>query len=482
MLTAPVIFMVVTATSFPVELRPMGSVGLDLSVSNVDWADVAENIAGYVPVSIVLADLGSAGAILAATLISTFAEMAQLAMMHRDPSVIDIAANVVGASLGTAISAHWTIKSPSFRINRWKAVAAAVMAALIAYGVWITSAIGLNARGATSLGTIEAHWKLDEIRSPIAEDSSGHGLNGKARGEPLRMPGVVGGAVQFDGAGDYIDAGQSAALRLVGSMTISAWIKPSSFPIDDAAIVSSHNGLGYQLDTTADLGPRTISFKLADECGNLMARYGATHLKTNVWYHVAGVYDADSRTINVYLNGEPDDGILTGTVTRRQHSSRAPVYIGRRSDTGGFYFAGLIDDVRIYSRALTQAEIIRDIGVKAMSTPGLSKSRRLPAQSILGTERPKKDLHGLCAGSDPEDARLPAAIASIGVLAAVACVGLWPSGGPMLSLIVCLAAGLLLAPTLSFTLPSFARWMMPLVSLAGGVSVVLSVRRQQDLA
>ncbi len=52
---------------------------------------------------------------------------------------------------------------------------------------------------------------------------------------------------------------------------------------------------GYQLDTTVDKGLRTIGFKVADPCGNTMARYGATELVRDTWYHVAGVYDADKR-------------------------------------------------------------------------------------------------------------------------------------------------------------------------------------------
>ena len=62
-------------------------------------------------------------------------------------------------------------------------------------------------------------------------------------------------------------------------MTVSAWIKSTSYPVDDTAIVSSHNTAvaGYQLDTTIDKGPRTIGFKIADECGRLAVRYGATH-------------------------------------------------------------------------------------------------------------------------------------------------------------------------------------------------------------
>ena len=150
-------------------------------------------------------------------------------------------------------------------------------------------------------------------------------------------------AVLFDGAKDYVDFGSPTALRLAGSMTVSAWIRSTSYPVDDAAIVSSHNGTsGYQLDTTVDTGPRTIGFKIANECGRLVARYGATPLMTDTWYHVAGVYDAEARTLEVYLNGHLDNGLLLGSVTGAQHSSRSHVYIGRRSDWAGYEFAGFI--------------------------------------------------------------------------------------------------------------------------------------------
>ena len=73
--------------------------------------------------------------------------------------------------------------------------------------------------------------------------------------------------------------------------------------------------VGFQLDTTVDKGPRTIGFKLTNSSGGQMFRYGATTLQPNVWYHVAGVYDAAAQTLHVYLNGQLDDGVLQGTVT-----------------------------------------------------------------------------------------------------------------------------------------------------------------------
>jgi hypothetical protein len=237
---------------------------------------------------------------MAAALISPFAETSQFVMMHRDPSAIDFTANLLGAALGVAIVVRWKINSSVWRIQRWQAFIAAVLALVLVVGVWATSAYPVSARGLTVPGELEAHWTFDERSGRAALDSSGHGLNGIFRGKPLRVPGVMGTALKLDGFLDSIDFGHSTQLRLVGSMTITAWINSTSFPADDAAIVSSYDGVGYQLDTTVDEGTRTIGFKLGDQCGHLMTRYGRTQFSVHTWYHVAGVYDAEAHTINVY--------------------------------------------------------------------------------------------------------------------------------------------------------------------------------------
>jgi hypothetical protein len=297
---------------------------------------------------------------------------------------------------------------------------------------------------------------------------------------------VIGGAVHLDGVADHLDFGHARAFRLVGSMTVSAWVNATSFPADDAAIVSSHNGLGYQLDTTVDQGPRTTGFKLADPCGELMARYGATPLVTGVWYYVAGVYDAGAQTLDVYLNGELDNGPLVGAVSATQRSSRERLSVGRRSDLEGYEFAGLIDEVRIYSRALTKPEILADMqGTVMKGSAALRATARAigshnerPLNARLPDTRTPNDLNAPCSGSsDSEDAQIPGVAAVLGVLAAIACIGLRPSAGRLTCLVVSLAAGLLLLPAISPTLPLLTRWMLPVVSLAGGASVAMSLVR-----
>jgi hypothetical protein len=323
---------------------------------------------------------------------------------------------------------------------------------------------------------LEAYWMFDERAGSLARDASGHGEDGRFSHEPKRASGVRGGAVRLDGADDYLRIEQSSALRLTGSMTVSAWINSSAFPADDAAIVSSHGtgggaGAGYQLDTTVDRGPRTVGFKLFNECGDLVARYGATPLVVNRWYHVAGVYDAQTQRLDVYLNGRVDNGVLIGSVTRGQRSSRRPTYVGRRSDGRGFEFAGLIDEVRIYSRALTKAEIAADMQGAVSNDP--------PPRPADGSIGGTGGAPGRCAwASDREDARLPGGVAVFGVLVGVAAIAFWPSMGGLAALGVSLIGGIALVALTAPTLPPINTWAIPLTSLAGGASAAASIRRR----
>ena len=101
-------------------------------------------------------------------------------------------------------------------------------------------------------------------------------------------------------------------------------------------------------------GTTAIGFKLTNTSGQLMARYGKTRLQPNHWYHVAGVYDAQAHTLNVFLNGRPDNGCLRGPITSYQHISGENAFVGRRSRLAGEEFAGAIDDV-IFTRCFDAA-------------------------------------------------------------------------------------------------------------------------------
>src|SRR5262249_57322106 len=107
-LRAPVITIILAATAIPIELRPLGRAALSYQIQASDVVgfviDVVTHVAAYVPVGIVLAGLGQWWAVLVATSISTFGQSAKFVMMHRDPSAIDVASNVIGATLGAMAS------------------------------------------------------------------------------------------------------------------------------------------------------------------------------------------------------------------------------------------------------------------------------------------------------------------------------------------------------------------------------------------
>ena len=337
-LTLPVLFLVLAATALPIEFRPLGEAQMSFEVGDV--LDIVANILGYVPVGLVLGAWGWLRAVLIAGVLSTVAETSQLVMMHRDPSLTDIVANLAGAALGALACARWRMRAPTLLLHRGTAVLAALLAGVPVLYVWSMAGVPANIRGATAPGTLEASWQLETKGGRAVLDASGHGLVGTFRAEPNQGAGVRGSAAVFDGA-NYIDFGRSTALRLAGSMTITAWINSSVYPVDDAAIVSqlhshggSHSYRGYQLDTTIDQGPRTIGFKLSDACGHLMARYGATPLALHTWYHVAGVYDAAAQTLDVYLNGALDDGVLRGSASPARTALRGAVYVVRRGGLG----------------------------------------------------------------------------------------------------------------------------------------------------
>ena len=478
-LCVPVIFLVLAAIAIPIELQPPGH------HSTVDWSfDVSHafvNVLGFVPVGLVLGEFGVLWAIAAAALMSGLAETGQLVMLYRDASLSDFVANVTGAFIGAIVSGHWKISSPALRINRWTTSVTAAAAFVLVGHVWAEKGPAASTRGTTSPGILEAYWKLDEIGGRVAFDSSGHGLNGRFSVEPERVSSAIGTDVMFDGKKEYIEVGRSTALRLAGSMTITAWINSSSFPHDDAAIVSQHHdSFGYQLDTTADEGPRTIGFKLGNSCGELMARYGATPLVVGRWYHVAGIYDAPRRTLDVYLNGKLDNGPLVGPVTSAQHGSRWPVYIGRRSDSRGFEFAGLIRDVRIYSFALTHDDITGVMRGESVNDAAAG-SADTSVVSDTSNAGPNTGQNPQCAViTEVGDQWIPLMAASLGVLAAITCIGLWPSAHSRLQVFCSLAAGLVLLPAIAPNVPSFDLWMVPSVALAGGVTVVVSARHDPN--
>jgi VanZ family protein len=471
----PLLVMVLALTAIPVELRPGNSVALSW---DSDPLDLIANFVGYIPVGVVLTALPFVPAMVIAGSLTVAAETAQIFTMHRFPSYSDVVLNVSGALAGWYIARALGFKLPALTLNRRTARAAALLALAILTAKtlsdreliasqWSKDRLQVNSRGALSAGALEARWTFD--------NSSGGSPPGTLRNGAHAAEGLSGSAIQLDGNSQHVDFGSPVDLHLMGSITISAWINPASFPVDDAAIVSARDP-GYQLDTTIDQGPRTIGFKLTDWCGNLMARYGRTELAAGKWYHIAGVYDSDARTLHVYLNGREDDGILRGPVTGMQQASGGSVLAGRRPNPPGYGFDGRLDEVRIYSQALTPVQIEAVMKGEDVGGKMTGRTDALPAAKIASRR---------LAGGGPacyqptrySDAEIPGVMVAIGMLLAIAWAGLRSAHNAAL-LTVGAAAGVLLVPAGAMEgLPSYVLWMIPVLTLTGAASIAFAIDR-----
>ncbi|HVN74787.1 MAG TPA: LamG domain-containing protein [Thermoanaerobaculaceae bacterium] len=163
-------------------------------------------------------------------------------------------------------------------------------------------------------------------------------------GSPSYATGEVGQAFSFAGA-SYVQAPSTAALSPAAAITIDAWINTTATNATARIVdkITAGGGDGYLLDLLRGRVRLLID-------GNSVT--GATTLQPGVTYHVAGTYDGSALT--VYVNGVSDG---TQAFSGAIPTNSLPVRIGADSTGAGNLFRGWIDEVEIFSRALSLSEI-----------------------------------------------------------------------------------------------------------------------------
>lgn len=198
-----------------------------------------------------------------------------------------------------------------------------------------------------------AHWKLDEFSGISARDSAGANP-GIVIGDGLWKPyeGRIDGAMQFDGIGDQIDCGNGSALAIRDRITVAAWIRVKSFDRDFQAIVTKGDN-AFRLQRARNTSALEFACSGVQVPGTSYGNiYGTVPVDNDQWHHAAGVYDG--LTISLYIDGQLD---VSSPATGKINLSTWPVLIGENAQIPLRYWNGWIDDVRIYSDALTPAQI-----------------------------------------------------------------------------------------------------------------------------
>src|SRR6185503_16695191 len=228
----------------------------------------------------------------------------------------------------------------------------------------MTAAVYSNGKSFNNLiinDGLVGYWKLDAATASGVMDHSGYGGQGTITGAPVTSTDTRGlnfansGSIDFDGAGgQYVRITHASQFNFTNKITVAAWVKLDTTETFARWVTKGSDPLTFPFllgqSTTAAGVPR---FRVITSVG--VTSEGTAALKTGVWYHLAGTYDGSN--VRLYVDGiQIDSDAQTGNLATNTTDG---VTIACDSDcTGADAPDGKIDDVRIYNRALSAAEVL----------------------------------------------------------------------------------------------------------------------------
>ncbi|MCP4258797.1 MAG: tetratricopeptide repeat protein [Planctomycetes bacterium] len=194
-----------------------------------------------------------------------------------------------------------------------------------------------------TMGSLVALWKLDGD----TKDSSGNGNDGTVNGDPSWVDGRIGGALKLDGVDDYVETNYTTDLPV---WTIAVWVNSPAAPKSVAPSGPVHREKNYQISWDHGMG----NFRGAAGISVRGEWHAASfkELHANKWYHLAATYDGEN------LKAFKDGVLITNnsTPSGTPDAESETLKLGRHAISTDS-FGGTIDDVRIYTYALSKDEI-----------------------------------------------------------------------------------------------------------------------------
>jgi len=195
---------------------------------------------------------------------------------------------------------------------------------------------------------LEASWHFDEGSGTTAYDSSGNDRDGTIYGATW-IDGKFGKALNFDGTDDYVSDGSNIN---VNALSVECWVNPAEWNYYDRIVQRANgDGKGFALRISPY---NSFMFQVKQYSTDFNIKY-TSGLAANTWYHVVGTWDGNTANQpKIYVNA--DEGADTFTDNAGDGGGTI-LEIGRRANAAQNYFNGIIDEVRIYNRALTPEEV-----------------------------------------------------------------------------------------------------------------------------
>ncbi|QUE52655.1 tandem-95 repeat protein [Luteolibacter ambystomatis] len=228
-------------------------------------------------------------------------------------------------------------------------------------------------------------WKLDETSGTNADDATGRVQDGTIAGSPASTTGIVGNALNLDGTDDGITLGAAPSLSGTGDFTVGAWVKiaPGS---GTGVIIQQRDatGSGYNGEYGLQvLSNGTVEFYIYNNGYQFDIVTPATYglVNDNQWHHVAATRSGTTGT--VYVDGNP---LATASGTAKSLVSTITMSIGWDQRDNNRRFKGLLDEVRLYTRALSASELngLHD-GLIANRAPAFTASSFTMGNATVGS-------------------------------------------------------------------------------------------------
>jgi glucose/arabinose dehydrogenase/PKD repeat protein len=213
----------------------------------------------------------------------------------------------------------------------------------------------------TAPPTPVAAYAFNEGAGTSTADLSGSGNAGTVAGATWTTQGKFGNALSFNGTSAMVTVADAPSLRLTSGMTLEAWLNPSSVTSTWRDTLVKGNDDYYLIAMSS---PSSLPAGAATTAGTKKRAFGTSSLAPNTWTHLATTYDGTA--VRLYVNGtQVSSTPATGTIA----TSASALQIGGDSLFGQF-FAGSIDEVRVYNVALSAAQIQADMTTPLVSGGG----------------------------------------------------------------------------------------------------------------
>jgi len=204
------------------------------------------------------------------------------------------------------------------------------------------------------------HWSFDEGSGTTAHDSSGNNNHGTIHGASW-TDGKFGKAISFDGVDDYVEVPDSPSLKITDAITIAAWVKFEEVPVEAYELLMKY---GSYITYAYVSKPEGVSFNFGRFNGGIFDHLGMyaslPYLPYSQWHYVVWVYNSSGYTA-IYVNGN-----LYASTT--EMSGKMDISSDNFEINGRWLHKGLVDEVRIYNRTLSRAEIKAIAGSGAIAT------------------------------------------------------------------------------------------------------------------